>query len=72
MPTYLAAPPPSQQRMALMDALEAAGIAYDRQPDGYYIYPQPGQEEAWAHIRQQFRLVVEEEPPSIFETQGGP
>ncbi len=72
MPTYLAAPPPSQQRMAFMDAMDAAGVDYDRQPDGYFIYLKPGQEEAWAHIRAHFRLVIEEEPASDVESLGGP
>jgi hypothetical protein len=53
--------------MAFMDALEAASIDYDRQPEGYFIYLREQQQEAWQRIRQQFRLQVEAEPPSLFE-----
>ncbi|GEM_PF-1002067 len=68
MPTYLAQPPPPPQRMALMDALEAAGIDYDRQPAGYFIYLREGQLEAWERVRKEFSLQIEEDDPSILDT----
>ena len=67
MPTYLVQPPPPQQRMAFMDALEAASLDYDRQPDGYYVYLRSSQQEAWERIRQRFHLAVEEDPPDILD-----
>ncbi|MSQ41156.1 MAG: hypothetical protein EXR55_05815 [Dehalococcoidia bacterium] len=67
MPTYLAHPPPPHQRMAFMDALEAAGIDYDRQPDGYFIYLREEHREAWERVCRQFRLQVEAEPPGLME-----
>jgi hypothetical protein len=67
MPTYLVDPPQYQQRMAFMDALEEAGISYQREPDGYIIYLRDHQREAWERIRREFRAhVLEEDPPLIF------
>ena len=67
MPTYLSCPLPPQQRMGFMDALEEAGIAYSREPDGYVVYLKDGQQEAWRDIQQRFRArVAEEDPPLIF------
>lgn len=65
MPTYLVTPPPPQQRMSFMDALESAGIDYERQPDGYFVYLREGQGEVWEQLCQRFHLIVEEAPPSL-------
>ena len=67
MPTSLSCPLPPQQRMGFMDALEEAGIAYSREPDGYVVYLKDGQQEAWRDIQQRFRArIAEEDPPLIF------
>ena len=59
-------PPEFQQRMALMDALEDAGIDYTREPEGYVIYLRDSQAEVWESLCVRFNLrVVEEDPPFI-------
>ena len=67
MPTYLVDPPPYQQRMGFMDALEDAGISYQREPDGYFVYLKDSQREAWERIKGEFKArVLEEDPPLVF------
>jgi len=52
--------------MALMDALEDAGIDYTREPEGYVIYLRDSQTEVWESLYVRFNLsVVEEDPPFI-------
>ena len=66
MPTYLVVPPPPQQRMQFMDALEAAGIDYSREREGYFIYLREGQQEVWERVRHRFQAeVAEEDPPTL-------
>ena len=52
--------------MALMDALEDAGIEYTREAEGYVIYLRDSQTEVWESLCVRFNLrVVEEAPPFI-------
>ena len=68
MPTFLVAPPPPQHRMHFMDALEAAGIDYSREPDGYYIYLRQGQQEVLERVCHEFQAeMVEENPASMLD-----
>lgn len=65
MPTYLVVPPPFQQRMSFMDALEEAGIDYSREREGYFIFLREGQQGTWEQISRRFQAeFVEEEPTS--------
>ena len=64
MPSYLVVPPPFQQRMAFMDALEEAGIDYSREREGYFIFLRQGQEETWEGICRQFETEFSEEEPT--------
>jgi hypothetical protein len=67
MPTYLVDPPPYQQRMGFMDALEDAGISYQREPDGYIIYLKDTQRDDWERVKAQFKArILEEDPPLVF------
>ena len=67
MPTYLVKPPPFELRMAFMDALEASGIDYSREAEGYLVYLKDGQRKAWERICETCRAVVlEEDPPMLF------
>ena len=63
--SFVVAPPPHQQRMQFMDAMEEEGIDYSREPDGYYVYLRDGQTEAWDRIRQRFQLDVVDEDPAM-------
>lgn len=65
MSTFLVAPPPHQQRMGFMDALEETGISYSREPDGYYIYLRPGQRETMELLCHRFQAQIVEEDPAI-------
>ena len=68
MATFLVDPPPYQERMAFMDALEDAGIDYAREPDGYYVYLREGQQSVLGEICDQFHAqVVEEDPATIVD-----
>ncbi|MDP6451885.1 MAG: hypothetical protein QF898_01140 [SAR202 cluster bacterium] len=52
--------------MALMDALEDAGIDYTREPEGYVIYLRDSQISVWESLCVRFKLVIaEENPPFI-------
>ena len=67
MPTYLVEPPPFELRMAFMDALEASGIDYSREAEGYLVYLKDDQRAAWERIREYCRAeVLEEDPPMLF------
>ena len=67
MPTYLVKPPPFELRMAFMDALEASGIDYSRESEGYLVYLKDDQRAAWQRISESCRAVVlEEDPPMLF------
>lgn len=67
MPTYLVKPPPFELRMAFMDALEAAGIDYSREAEGYMVYLRESQRERWERIAARCRAeVLEEDPPMAF------
>ena len=63
--SFVVSPPPPQQRMHFMDALEEEGIDYSREPDGYYIYLRDGQQEAWERIRVRFEAEVLDEDPAM-------
>ena len=66
MSTFLVEPPPHQERMDFMDALEDAGIDYSREPDGYYVYLREGQQYSLEEICRQFHAqIVEEDPATI-------
>lgn len=66
--SFVVAPPPPQQRMHFMDAMEEESIDYSREPDGYYIYLRDGQWETWERIRQRFQLdVVDDDPAMIVD-----
>ncbi len=52
--------------MALMDALEDAGVDYTREPEGYVIYLRDSQAFVWESLCVRFGLhIVEEDPPFI-------
>ena len=69
MPTYLVWPPPPEERMALMDAFQEAGIHVDRNPEGFIVSIGAGQEATWEKIRRRFHLEIgQEEPPAILRT----
>ncbi|MCH7800501.1 MAG: hypothetical protein IIC24_03045 [Chloroflexi bacterium] len=52
--------------MAMMDALEDAGIDYTREPEGYVIYLRDSQASVWESLCVRFRLnIIEEDPPFI-------
>jgi hypothetical protein len=63
--SFVVAPPPPQQRMHFMDALEEERIDYTREPDGYYIYLRESQWEAWESIRLRFQAEVVDEDPAM-------
>ena len=63
--SFVVAPPPPQQRMHFMDALEEERIDYTREPDGYYIYLRESQREAWESIRLRFQAEVVDEDPAM-------
>ena len=66
--SFVVAPPPHQQRMDFMDAMEEEGIDYSREPDGFYIYLRDGQWETWERIRVAFGIdVVDEDPAMIVD-----
>ena len=68
MSTFLVEPPPYQERMHFMDALEGAGIDYVREPDGYYIYLRQGQQTVLEGICREFHAgMVEEDPAMMVE-----
>ena len=53
--------------MAFMDALEAAGIDYSREAEGYMVYLRESQRERWERIAARCRAeVLEEDPPMAF------
>lgn len=43
MSTFLVDPPPFEERVSFMDALERAGIDYAREPEGYFVFLRQGQ-----------------------------
>ncbi len=66
MATFLVEPPPPQNRMGFMDALDDAGIIYVREPDGYYLYLKDGQDDLMVEVCARFQApIVEEDPPSL-------
>ena len=68
MSTFLVEPPPHQERMHFMDALEDAGIDYAREPDGYFIYLKAGQQAVLEEICRQFHAeMVEEDPATMVD-----
>ena len=67
MPTYLVKPPPFDQRMAFMDALEDAAIDYSRETEGYLVYLRESQREQWQRIAARHcAAVLEKDPPMLF------
>ena len=68
MSTFLVEPPPIQERMHFMDALEDAGIDYAREPEGYFIYLREGQQAVLEEICRKFHAeIVEEDPATIVD-----
>ena len=66
MPTLLVQPPELQLRMAFMDALEDAGLEYERIPDGYVVFLSDGQTNKWDEIRERFSIPNPEENPPLY------
>ena len=66
MPTLLVQPPELHLRMAFMDALEDAGLEYERIPDGYVVFLRDGQTIEWNDIRERFLIPNPEENPPLF------
>ena len=67
MPTIVVTPPAPNMRMAFMDAMEEAGIDYDRHTDGYWIYLRESQEDQWKQLVSTFALAIEDtDPPAFF------
>ncbi len=53
--------------MAFMDALEASGIDYSRESEGYLVYLKDEQRAAWQRISESCRAeVLEEDPPMLY------
>jgi len=65
MSTFIVEPPPHQERMHFMDALEKAGLDYAREPDGYYIYLREGQQAALEEICSRFHAAIAGEDPAM-------
>ena len=66
MPTLLIQPPELHLRMAFMDALDDAGLEYERIPDGYVVFLKDGQGAQWDEIRERFLILNPEENPPLF------
>lgn len=66
MPTLLVQPPELHLRMAFMDALEDAGVEYERIPDGYVVFLRDGQTDKWEEIRARFSIPNPETNPPLF------
>ena len=66
MPTLLVQPPELHLRMAFMDALEGAGLEYERIPDGYVVFLRDGQTIEWNEIRERFLIPNPEEDPPLY------
>ena len=66
MPTLLVQPPQLHLRMAFMDALEDAGLEYERIPDGYVVFLRDGQTIEWNDIQERFLIPSPEENPPLF------
>ena len=52
--------------MAFMDALEDAGLEYERIPDGYVVFLRDGQTVKWDNILARFSIPNPEENPPLF------
>ena len=65
MPTILAEPPELRLRMAFMDALEDAGIEYERIPDGYVVFLRDSHAGRWDDIRARFSIPAPEGNPPL-------
>ena len=52
--------------MAFMDALEDAGLEYERIPDGYVVFLKDGQTIEWNEIRERFLIPNPEENPPLY------
>jgi hypothetical protein len=67
MPTIVVTPPAPDLRMLFMDAMEADGIDYDRNKDGYWIYLRESQVVPWTVLISRFSLIIEDtDPPAFF------
>ena len=66
MPTLLVQPPELRLRMAFMDALENAGLEYERIPDGYVIFLRDDQADDWEEVRARFSIPNPENNPPLY------
>ena len=66
--TFLVDPPPFDERVFFMDALDQAGIEYAREPDGYFMFLKEGQEYTLRAICCRFHAeIVQEDPPMLVD-----
>ena len=66
MTTLLVEPPELHLRMAFMDALEDAGLEYERIPDGYVVFLKDDQNGEWDEVRERFLISNSEENPPLY------
>lgn len=52
--------------MAFMDALEDAGLEYERILDGYVVFLKDGQAAEWEEIQARFSILGPEEDPPLY------